>query len=119
MNLFTRLLHCWNTSRRMNPKGIPPQIRGLPSIGQPGSGRGYPGFVATHLHNPEWVVSVVRRSSRALAFALVLFCAKWWLMEAHAQTPPTFPLSLDQNAFFYRTFPVYRTNTDRTRTGLK
>src|SRR5215469_10691471 len=30
---------------------------------------------------------------------------------ASAQTPPTLPLSLDQNAFLYRTFPSYRTNT--------
>src|SRR6266446_3070061 len=45
------------------------------------------------------------------AAAATVFCALWLGLDTLAQTPPTFPLSLDQNAFLYRTFPVYRTNT--------
>src|SRR5215468_5199625 len=38
-----------------NPKGIPPQSPGLPSVGQSGSDRGYPGIEASKFYNPNGV----------------------------------------------------------------
>jgi ATP-dependent Lhr-like helicase len=42
-------------SVRQNPEGIPRQCPGLPSVGQSGSDRGYPGIEASNVHNPERV----------------------------------------------------------------
>src|SRR5215813_11419992 len=46
-----------------------------------------------------------------LAVIAIPFCLQWLALQTQAQTPPAGPLSLDQNAFLYRTFSVYRTNT--------
>src|SRR5215831_16356304 len=52
------------------------------------------------------------RSQRRLACASTLLAlALLAATAARAQSSPTLPLSLDQNAFLYRTFPTYRTNT--------
>jgi hypothetical protein len=39
-----------------NPKGIPPQSPGLPSL------RGYPGFEVSVIYNPNGVAPIARRS---------------------------------------------------------
>src|SRR5215469_12141991 len=50
---------------------------------------------------------VRRLACASTLFALTLLAPT----PASAQTPPAVPLSLDQNAFLYRTFPRYTTNT--------
>jgi thiamine biosynthesis lipoprotein len=66
-----------------NPKGIQTQSPGLPSIGQSGSDRGYPGIEASELYNPNEVAPIgppsvhrLRLSSAALCFwAIALLAA--------------------------------------------
>jgi protein ImuB len=55
---FTSRRH-WDhvPSQTENPKGIPPQSPGLPSL------RGYPGIEASNVHNPERVASSARHST--------------------------------------------------------
>jgi hypothetical protein len=47
-------------SRNQNPKGIQSFSPGSPSAGQSGSDRGYPGFEALNVHDPEWVAPELR-----------------------------------------------------------
>jgi len=57
-----------------NPKGIQSFSPGLPSIGQSGSDRGYPGFQPLERHNPERVASIKRKNKilvRETAFTLI------------------------------------------------
>jgi hypothetical protein len=51
------------------------------------------------------------RPALSLVATAIVLCASWLALDAAAQTPPTLPLSLDQNEFLYRTFPVYTTKT--------
>src|SRR5262245_31616329 len=71
-----------------NPKGIPPQSPGLPSL------RGYPGLVASEVHNPESVAPFDDITRRALIHCLLRI--SFWLLlcfgitsTAPAHTPDT------------------------------
>jgi glycosyltransferase involved in cell wall biosynthesis len=48
-------VHCDREPQTENPKGIPTQSPGLPSVGQSGSDRGYPGIQASEINNPNGV----------------------------------------------------------------
>jgi hypothetical protein len=75
-------------ARPKNPKGIPQQSPGLPSL------RGYPGLDASQAHNPERVAPVDDITRRAIipwpvirvVFCLLL-CFVAWSVDAH--TPDT------------------------------
>ena len=52
---FALRMYCDHEPQTENPKGIPQQSPGLPSIGQSGSDRGYPGIEASVIYNPNGV----------------------------------------------------------------